>query len=212
MNNNDEENNFFPRYFQRSNKKIEVYEKSKGNDERLKIELEELNKKLKKEREENQTLNLKIKRLESEKLRIQRTLEEKENEINEVKKERAEKKKIKIHINQQNQELENELNQYKEKEINYQKETEKSCQKIQQLNDEIENMKKDFKFNSTEKENLSKDPLEFYNIIGNINSMQNVNIDGWDFYMNEEGYNIIQTKDKTPRLIIGVMGKINMYY
>ena len=136
---------------------------------------------------------------------MKQSLEEKENEI---KKERAEKQRIKSHINQQNQELENQLNQYKEKEINYQKETEKSCQKIQQLNDEIEKMKKDL-FNSTEKENLSKDPLEFYNIIGNINSMQNVSIDGWDFYMNEEGYNIIQTKDKTPRLIIGVMGNRN---
>ena len=40
------------------------------------------------------------------------------NEKNEAKKERAEKKRIKSHINQQNQELENQLNQYKEKEIN----------------------------------------------------------------------------------------------
>ena len=70
-------------------------------------------------------------------------------------------------------------------------------------------MKKDSKFNNIEKENLSKDPLEFYDIIGNINSMQNVNTDGWDYYMNEEGYNIVQSKDKIERLVIGVMGNRN---
>ena len=55
--------------------------------------------------------------------------------------------------------------------------------------------------------NLSK--LEFYNIIANINSMQNVNTDGWDIYMNEEGYNIVQSKDQIDRLVIGVIGNIN---
>ena len=55
--------------------------------------------------------------------------------------------------------------------------------------------------------NLSK--LEFYNIIANINSMQNVNTNGWDIYMNEEGYNIVQSKDKIDRLVIGVIGNIN---
>ena len=214
----DEENNNNQKYSSRIRpyqnnyqyyKKIESDEKLKQNNDQLKIEIEELNNKLKKEREENQSLNFKIKQLENEKLKMKQSLEEKENEINDAKKEKAEKKKIKSHINQQNQELENQLNQFKEKEKNYQKETEKSYQKIQQLNDEIENMKKDFKFNSTEKENLSKDPLEFYNIIGDINSMQNVNTDGWIFYMNEEGYKIIQSKDKTERLIIGVMGNRN---
>ena len=213
----DKENNNYQKYSSRIRSyqknfhyiRIESDEKLKQNNDQLKIEIEELNKKLKKEREENQSLNLKIKQLENEKLKMKQSLEEKENEINDAKKEKAEKKKIKSHINQQNQELENQLNQFKEKEKNYQKETEKSCQKIQQLNEEIENMKKDFKFNSTEKENLSKDPLEFYNIIGDINSMQNVNTDGWIFYMNEEGYKIIQSKDKIDRLIIGVMGNRN---
>ena len=60
-----------------------------------------------------------------------------------------------------------------------------------------------------EKENLSKDPLEFYDIIGNINSIQNVSTDGWNFYMNEEGFKIDQSKDIAERLVIGVMGNRN---
>ena len=59
-----------------------------------------------------------------------------------------------------------------------------------------------------EKENLAKDPLEFYDIIGNINSMKNVKDDGWDFYMNEEGAKISKS-DKEERLVIGVMGNRN---
>ena len=259
MYDNNEENDKYSKYNYllrkqpKNNRKIEGDEKLKQNNEQLKIELDEFKNKFKKEKEENQTLNLKIKQLENDKLYMQRSLKEKDNEINHVKKELDElekereenqtlnfkikqlendklkmqrlfeekeneinnikreriEKKNKLLINNQNQELLNQINQYKESEKSYQKEIEKSSQKIQQLNDEIENMKKDAKYNSTEKENLSKDPLEFYNIIGDINSMQNVNTVGWDFYMNEEGYNIIQSKEKTERLVIGVMGNRN---
>ena len=51
--------------------------------------------------------------------------------------------------------------------------------------------------------------LEFYNIIANINSMLNVNKDGWDIYMNEEGYNKVQSKDKIEKLVIGIVGNKN---
>lgn len=43
----------------------------------------------------------------------------------------------------------------------------------------------------------------------NINSMQNVNTDGWNFYMNEEGLNISQSKENPEILAIGVMGNRN---
>jgi hypothetical protein len=43
-------------------------------------------------------------------------------------------------------------------------------------------MKIDSKYHLDEKENLSKDPLEFYDIIGNINSTQN----GWLGFLYEQ--------------------------
>ncbi len=84
-----------------------------------------------------------------------------------------------------------------------------SEQKIKKLNDEIKNMEKLGNVNKKEKENLAKDPLEFYDIIGNINSMKNVKDDGWDFYMNEEGAKISKSETIEERLVIGVMGNRN---
>ena len=71
---------------------------------------------------------------------------------------------------------------FEEKEQNFLKEIEKSKLIIQRLQNEIDNMKIDSKYHLDEKENLSKDPLEFYDIIGNINSTQN----GWLGFLYEQ--------------------------
>ena len=63
--------------------------------------------------------------------------------------------------------------------------------------------------NKREKSKLEKDPLEFYDIIVNINSMQNVSKEGWDIYMNENGKKISELKDNENKLVIGVMGNRN---
>lgn len=68
------------------------------------------------------------------------------------------------------------------KEQNFRKEKEESRQTIPRLQKEIDNLKIDSKYHFNEKENLSKDPLEFYDIIGNINSMQN----GWLGFLYEQ--------------------------
>ena len=159
---------------------MEENKRLKQNIDELKNRINELERDLRKKTNENQTLNNKVKQYE--------------NEI-----ERNKKDKNKLYKEHQSQDLSKEINQYKEKEINYKNE-------IQQLNNDIQNFQKESKFNLKEKENLSKDPLEFYDIIGNINSIQNVSTDGWNFYMNEEGFKIDQSKDIAERLLIGVMG------
>ena len=153
------------------------------NIDELKNKINELDRDLKKKTNENQTLNNKVKQYENELERFKRD-------------------KIKIKLDHQIPDLTKEINQYKENEKYLKNE-------IKKLNNDIENIQKDTKFNLIEKENLSKDPLEFYDIIGNINSIQNVSIDGWDFYMNEEGFKIDQSKDIVERLVIGVMGNRN---
>ena len=153
------------------------------NIDELKNKINELDRDLKKKTNENQTLINKVKQYE--------------NEI-----ERFKRDKNKTKLEHQIPDLTKEINQYKENEKNFKNE-------IQKLNNDIANIQKDTKFNLIEKENLSKDPLEFYDIIGNINSIQNVSINGWDFYMNEEGFKIDQSKDIDERLVIGVMGNRN---
>ena len=83
---------------------------------------------------------------------------------------------------QAKQRLQNESQKFEEKEQNSLKEIEKSKLTIQRLQNEIDNIKIDSKYHLDEKEKLSKDPLEFYDIIGNINSMQN----GWLGFLYEQ--------------------------
>jgi len=162
---------------------MEENKRLKQNIDELKNKINELERDLRKKTNENQTLNNKVKQYE--------------NEI-----ERFKKDMNKLYKEHQSQDLSKEINQYKEKEINYKNE-------IQKLNNDIQIFQKESKFNLKEKENLSKDPLEFYDIIGNINSIQNVSTDGWNFYMNEEGFKIDQSQEIAERLVIGVMGNRN---
>ena len=176
--------------------KEEENKKLKEDNDKLKEEINELEQELRNKTKENQNLNNQIKQYENQ-------LSKKNEEI-----ERMKRVKNKLNIDNQNQDLLNQIKQ-KGKETNFQNEKEKLEQKIKSLTNELENIQKDSKFNMIEKENLSKDPLEFYDIIGNINSIQNVSTDGWNFYMNEEGFKIDQSKDIAERLVIGVMGNRN---
>ena len=63
--------------------------------------------------------------------------------------------------------------------------------------------------NIEEKEKLEKDPLEFYDIIVNINSMQRIKKEGWEIRMNENGKKISEDKNEKKKLIIGVLGNKN---
>ena len=85
--------------------------------------------------------------------------------------------------------LEKELNVLKEKNI--------------ELNSKINILDK-----TEEKQKLEKNPLDFYDIIVNINSMQNIK-KGWEIKMNENGKKIIESKEKVKKLVIGVMGNRN---
>lgn len=59
-----------------------------------------------------------------------------------------------------------------------------------------------------EKENnkLKKSPLEFYDIIINIDSIYNVCKKGWQVLMNEKGKDMIDSKNKEKKLVIGILG------
>jgi hypothetical protein len=114
-----------------------------------------------------------------------------------------EKKCLIKQLEDQKKELENSLNISKsnlnnlEKEINILKEKNKELNSKIKILDKIE-----------EKQNLGKNPLDFYDIIVNINSMQNIK-NGWEIKINENGKKIIDSKEKNKKLVIGVMGNRN---
>ena len=96
----------------------------------------------------------------------------------------------------------------KQKNDTLKEENEKLIQENLDLKNKIKNLEIKYD-NKREKSKLEKDPLEFYDIIVNINSMQNVSKEGWDIYMNENGKNISELKDNENKLVIGVMGNRN---
>jgi hypothetical protein len=114
-----------------------------------------------------------------------------------------EKKCLIKQLEDQKKEFENSLNISKsnlnnlEKEINILKEKNKELNSKIKILDKIE-----------EKQNLGKNPLDFYDIIVNINSMQNIK-NGWEVKINENGKKIIDSKEKNIKLVIGVMGNRN---
>ena len=56
-----------------------------------------------------------------------------------------------------------------------------------------------------EKEKIIKSPLEFYDIIINIDSLYNIGKKGWKIIMNEKGKDMIDSK-KEKKLVIGILG------
>ena len=114
-----------------------------------------------------------------------------------------EKKNLIKQLEDQKKEFENNLNINKsnlndmEKELNILKEKNKELNSYIKILDKTE-----------EKQKLGKNPLDFYDIIVNINSMQNIK-KGWEVKMNENGKKIIDSKEKNKKLVIGVMGNRN---
>ena len=114
-----------------------------------------------------------------------------------------EKKCLIKQLEDQKKELENNLTISKsnlnnlEKELNILKEKNKELDSYIKILDKTE-----------EKQNLGKNPLDFYDIIVNINSMQNIK-NGWEVKINENGKKIIDSKEKMKKLVIGVMGNRN---
>ena len=104
-------------------------------------------------------------------------------------------------------EKEKHLKEIREKYINEKRENDTLKKEINDLKNKIKYFEKDV--NIKERFKLDKDPLEFYDIIININSMQNISNDGWEIYMNENGKKISELKNNESKLVIGVMGNRN---
>ena len=100
------------------------------------------------------------------------------------------------------------LDKLKEIEQKEAEELENHKKQLELKNHEIEKLKDKYE-NNEENKKLEKDPLEFYDIIVNINSIQNIKTDGWEIYMNEKGKKISVDTDNIERLVIGVMGNRN---
>lgn len=128
------------------------------------------------------------------------------NKIKEYEKELKDKNKTIQNLKKMIDNYDSQIKKYIDKENNWKKEKEELEINHKKIIHEIQEVKN---YNLEEKEKLEKDPLEFYDIIGNINSMQNVKTDGWEFFMNEEGFKISNSGKKEDRLVIGVMGNRN---
>ncbi len=114
-----------------------------------------------------------------------------------------EKKSLIKQLEDQKKELENNLNISKSNINNLEKELNMLKEKNDNLNSEINILKK-----TEEKQKLGKNPLDFYDIIVNINSMQNIK-NGWEVKINENGKKIIDSEEKNKKLVIGVIGNRN---
>ena len=109
-------------------------------------------------------------------------------------------------LNKKIKQYDSQIKQHIKIENNWKKEKEKLEMNLEKLNNEIQVIKN---YNMGEKEKLEKDPFEFYDIIGNINSMKHVKTDGWEFFLNKEGLKISRAGKIEERLVIGVIGKRN---
>ena len=108
-----------------------------------------------------------------------------------------------------------EIKKINESNQNFLGEIDSKEQKIFELNESIKQLKdkneKEQKFfeEYEEKEKLEKAPLEFYDIIVDINSMQKIRTEGWEIRMNEKGKKLTEDKNKKKRIVIGLLGNKN---
>ena len=162
-----------------------------------KEKLEKMKNELLKEKEkfegENKDLLRKTKEYENNEI----SLKKKIDILNE------EKKSLIKQLEDQKKQLENNLNVSKSNINNLEKELNMLKEKNNNLNSEINILKK-----TEEKQKLGKNPLDFYDIIVNINSMQNIK-NGWEVKINENGKKIIDSEEKNKKLVIGVIGNRN---
>ena len=106
-------------------------------------------------------------------------------------------------LEEKNKEMENASNINKSNYIDLEKKLNNLEEKNKELMSFINILNK-----NEEKKKLDKNPLEFYDIIVNINSMQNIK-NGWEVKLNENGKKIIDSNQKIKKLVIGVMGNRN---
>ena len=192
---------------------------NKQKEEEQAKQIEELYKLLDEEIALNENLNQENNKLK-ENIRNELTKQENiykkdymniENNLNEA------KQNIEI-LKVQNNQLKEEINK-KDKEIN---DLTEKIKELQSKNDEINNNMINIKNENSklidelnkcqktdEKIKLDKDPLEFYDIIVNINSMTNIKKEGWDVLMSGKGKEICESKIKNKHLVIGVIGNRN---
>lgn len=165
--------------------KLETTKLMKSNEE-LKNKIKQLEEEIKNKNQNELNLNKNIKELENKNENLMKAFEEYKN------KEKKMAKLEEIIKNNKSKEIDLE-NKFKSIEV----EKAKLTSKLSQLE------------NNEEKEKLEKDPLEFYDIIVNINSMQNIKREGWEIRMNESGKKITEDKNEKKRLVIGVIGNRN---
>ena len=161
--------------------------------EKLEKEKNEILKEKEKIEGENKDLLKKNKEYENNEIALTKKIEALNKEKNDLIKQLEENKK----------EFENNSNISKSNLNDLEKELISLKEKNKELNTYIKILDK-----VEEKQKLEKNPLDFYDIIVNINSMQNIK-KGWEVQINENGKKIIESKEKNKKLVIGVMGNRN---
>ena len=161
--------------------------------EKLEKEKNEILKEKEKIEGENKDLLKKNKEYENNEIALTKKIEALNKEKNDLIKQLEENKK----------EFENNSNINKSNLNDLEKELISLKEKNKELNTYIKILDK-----VEEKQKLEKNPLDFYDIIVNINSMQNIK-KGWEVQINENGKKIIESKEKNKKLVIGVMGNRN---
>ena len=117
--------------------------------------------------------------------------------------------------------IKNEINEFQNKEKKYKEEIKELKEKIKEKEKTIFNLNEKIKENDNEKKQKSindnfeaflpkyddSDPLKFYDIIININSIKDI-VKGWPFQMNQKG-NEMYMKNNNKAIKIGVIGNGN---
>ena len=161
--------------------------------EKLQEEKNNLIKDKEKIKEENKDLMIKNKEYKNNEINLKKDI----NILNQEKQDLIQK------LEEKNKEFENASNINKSNYIDLEKKLKSLEEKNKELMSLINVLNK-----NEEKKKLDKNPLEFYDIIININSMQNIK-NGWEIKMSENGKKLIESNERNKKLVIGVMGNRN---
>ena len=199
----------------------------KGNDN-LEEKIRNLNLKNQQLNKANLAISAEVKKNKDESDKLRESNEELKNKIKQLEEEIKTKEKNELNLKENIKELENKNENFMKAFEEY-KNKEKEIAKLEEIikNNKSKEIDLENKFktiqvekkkltsklseleNIEEKEKLQKDPLEFYDIIVNINSMQNIKREGWEIKMNESGKKMAEDKKEKKRLVIGVIGNRN---
>ena len=141
----------------------------------------------------------KFKELKEENNKLEKNSKEQISRIEQLEKEN---KKLKEGINQTKEELLNENSKLKD-EFNQVKE------KLDKENEELKNENKKLRKTDELKYHLNPKFEDFYDIIIDINSIKNVNKEGWKIKFNEKGLDKYKKFKKQELITIGVLGNNN---